>query len=246
MIEVINADCITFLKTLPAETFDCALLDPPYGETALPWDRWPKGWPAQVRRVLKRTGSMWVFGSQRMFLERIGEFAGWRFAQDVIWEKHNGSSFKADRFKRVHECALQFWRDDAPWSLVYHKPQFTNDAMARSVKRRGQTPHHTGRIGSDVDYRTVDGGPRLQRSVIFARSEHGRAVHPTQKPVAIVEPLLLYSCPPGGSVLDCFAGSGTVGLVAQRHGINATLIEGDEKFAAIARRRLGLDLGTAA
>ena len=244
-IDLITGDCMKLLPTFADESFDCALLDPPYNETALPWDRWPPGWPTAVRRVLKRSGSMWVFGSQRMFLERIGEFAGWRFAQDVIWEKHNGSSFKADRFKRVHECALQFWRDDAPWAGVYRKPQFTHDATARTIKTRGQTPH-TGRIGNDVNYRTVDGGPRLQRSVIFARSEHGRAVHPTQKPIEIVEPLLLYSCPIGGNVLDCFAGSGTVGLVAQRHGIDATLIEGDQKFVAIARQRLGLDRGAAA
>ncbi|TPN34780.1 site-specific DNA-methyltransferase [Mesorhizobium sp. B1-1-6] len=244
-ITLITGDCMKVLPSFSDESFDCAVLDPPYNETALTWDRWPPGWPTAVRRVLKRTGSMWVFGSQRMFLERIGEFAGWRFAQDVIWEKHNGSSFKADRFKRVHECALQFWRDDAPWAGVYRKPQFTNDATARTIKTRGQTPH-TGRIGNDVNYRTVEGGPRLQRSVIFARSEHGRAVHPTQKPIEIVEPLLLYSCPIGGAVLDCFAGSGTVGVVAQRHGIDATLIEGDQKFVAIACQRLGLDRGAAA
>jgi len=235
-VKILTGDCMSLLDTLPAESFDCILTDPPYGETSLEWDRWPEGWPSAVRRVLKRTGSMWVFGSTRMFLDHITEFAGWRFAQDVIWEKHNGSGFANDRFKRVHECALQFYRDDALWGDVYKAPQFTNDARKITVRRKSKPPHMGG-IGDGV-YRSEDGGPRLQRSVIFAHSEHGRAEHPTQKPVAIVEPLLLYACPQGGTVLDCFAGSGTIGVVAKRHGINATLIEGKPEFVAVAHRRI--------
>jgi site-specific DNA-methyltransferase (adenine-specific) len=59
-----------------------------------------------------------------------------------------------------------------------------------------------------------------------------------QKPIGIVEPLLLYSCPPGGRVLDPFAGSGTTGLVAKRHGIDAVLVEGKPEFAALIDRRI--------
>jgi site-specific DNA-methyltransferase (adenine-specific) len=87
-------------------------------------------------------------------------------------------------------------------------------------------------------YVSEDGGPRLMRSVIYCRNEHGRAEHPTQKPVGIVKPLLLYSCPPSGIVLDCFAGSGTTGVVASEHGRSAILIEGKPKYAAVARRRV--------
>ena len=242
-IQIITGDCRDVLSQFPDEHFDCILTDPPYGETSLEWDRWQTGWPKAARRVLKRTGSIWVFGSMRMFLDNVGEFTGWRFAQDVVWEKHNGSGFHADRFKRVHECAAQFYRDDAPWADVYKAPQFTNDATARTVRRR-QKPTHTRAIGCNNDaslYSSEDGGPRLMRSVIYARSEHGRAEHPTQKPIAIVEPLLLYACPPGGLVLDCFAGSGTTGVVARRHGINAVLIEAKPEFEAIARRRLETD-----
>ena len=133
---IIHGDCREVLATLDAESVDVILTDPPYGATKLKWDRWPSGWPTMARRVLKRSGSMWVFGSQKMFLERISEFDGWQFSQDIVWEKHNGSGFQADRFKRVHECAVQFYRDDVPWPEVYKKPQFTNDATKRTIRRR--------------------------------------------------------------------------------------------------------------
>lgn len=237
-VTVIEGDCRAVLATLPAESFDCIIADPPYGETSLAWDRWPEGWPAAVRRVLKRAGSMWVFGSMRMFLGHIEEIdgAGWRFAQDVVWEKHNGSSFHADRFKRVHESALQFYRDDAPWDGVYREPQFTDDATKRTLRRK-RRPAHMGHIEASA-YRSEGGGPRLVRSVIYAASEHGKAVHPTQKPLAIVAPLVRYSCPPGGSILDPFAGSGTTAIVARVEGMDCTLIEANAEFLPIIRARI--------
>ncbi|WP_439392356.1 DNA-methyltransferase [Bradyrhizobium sp. PMVTL-01] len=238
-VQIIVGDAREQLTKLPDSSVDLVLTDPPYGETSLAWDRWVVGWPSLVRRVLKPTGSMWVFGSARMFLAAAAEFGGWRFAQDVVWEKHNGSGFHADRFKRVHENAYQFYRDDAAWADVYKDPQYTPDAVARAVRRK-RRPVHMGHAGQSV-YRSEDGGPRLMRSVIWARSEHGRAEHPTQKPLAIIEPLLLYACPPGGVVLDPFGGSGTTAIAAQRHSRDAILIELNSEYAAMARRRIDGD-----
>jgi len=236
-IRIITGDCRDVLSAMEPNSVDCVLTDPPYGETSLAWDRWVAGWPALVRRVLKKTGSMWCFGSTRMFLEHADDFQGWSQSQDVVWEKHNGSGFLNDRFRRVHELALHFYRADAKWSDVYKAPQFTNDATARTVRKKAKPAHWHGSTGDTV-YQSEDGGPRLMRSVIFARSEHGRAEHPTQKPIDIVEPLLLYACPQGGVCLDPFAGSGTTGVVAKRHGIDCTLIEGNPEFAEIARVRI--------
>lgn len=238
-VQIINADFSSVIESIPSGSIDLILTDPPYGETSLQWDKWPTGWPARVLSLLKPTGSMWVFGSTRMFFEHAAEFAGWQLAQDIVWEKHNGSGFHADRFKRVHENALQFYRADAPWERVYKDPQYTPDAVARTVRRK-KRPAHMGNIDA-AHYVSEDGGPRLTRSVIYCRSEHGRAVHPTQKPLGIVEPLLLYSCPVGGIVLDIFAGSGTTGVAAQRHGRQAILIEGKQEFAEAAKIRLEND-----
>ncbi|MCO4245795.1 site-specific DNA-methyltransferase, partial [Acidovorax facilis] len=53
---------------------------------------------------------MWCFGSTRMFMERAADFEGWHLSQDIVWEKHNGSNAFADRFRRIHELALHFYR----------------------------------------------------------------------------------------------------------------------------------------
>jgi site-specific DNA-methyltransferase (adenine-specific) len=240
MTRVIHGDCRDVLPDLPSESFDCILTDPPYGETSLEWDRWPPGWPALCRRLVKTTGSMWVFGSFRMFLEHRDEFSGWRHSQEIVWEKHNGTGLFNDRFRRVHELAVHFYRDDAKWSDVFKAPQFTNDATARTVRMKGRPAQWIGARGESL-YRSEDGGPRLMRSVQYARSEHGRAEHPTQKPLGIVEPLLRYACPVSGSVLDPFAGSGTVGIAAKRHGCDATLIEARAEFISIIDARIAND-----
>ena len=239
-VEILQGDARYLLGDFPPDHFDCVVTDPPYGETSLKWDRWPDGWPSAVRRVVKPTGSMWVFGSFRMFQERRDEFEGWRISHEVVWEKHNGTGLFNDRFRRVHELAVHFYRADARWSDVFKCPQFTNDVRALVVRKKGRPAQWIGATGETV-YRSEDGGPRLMRSVLQVRSMHGKAVHPTQKPVEVVDPLVRYACPAGGRILDPFAGSGTTAIVAKEIGADATLIELNPEYVAIARLRIESD-----
>jgi site-specific DNA-methyltransferase (adenine-specific) len=229
-VTLYHGDCREVLPALSV-TADCIVADPPYGETSLPWDKWPSGWLQMAAGV---TRSLWCFGSLRMYLERRDEFAGWKLSQDVIWEKHNGSGFAADRFKRVHEQITHWYQDD--WAGLYHEVPTTPDATARTVRRK-QRPPHMGEIG-DGPYTSIDGGPRLMRSVLYVRSMHGRAIHPTEKPNGILEPLIAYACPPGGLVLDPFAGSGSTLDAARQTGHPAIGIEISERDCERAARRL--------
>jgi site-specific DNA-methyltransferase (adenine-specific) len=198
------------------------LADPPYAETALEWDVQCKGWVEVAARLLKPTGSLWVFGSMRFFQSTAGKFkaAELALAQDIVWEKHNGSSFHADRFKRVHEHLVQYYHANQPWRSVYNNVLTTPDAVARMVRRKRQKP-------------------RLMRSVIYMRSMHGRAIHPTEKPSDLLEILIRTSCPPNGTVGDMFAGSGSGGEAAMRAGRNYIGFEIDLAMAKKASDRLG-------
>lgn len=215
-VTLYNGDAMELMKHLPK--VDAVITDPPYGETSLDWDRWPDGWPALAATLAPQ---MWCFGSMRMFLEKRADLEDWKMAQDIVWEKHNGSNNSADRFRRVHELALHLYQGE--WKSLFKDPQFTNDATPRTV-RRMKRPVHWGDIGAS-SYTSEDGGPKLMNSVIYARSCHGYAVNETQKPEQIVAPLVQYSVPTGGTLLDCFAGSGTMLAVARKTGRRAIGIE---------------------
>lgn len=244
-VRLFLGDCREVLPALDV-TADVAICDPPYQCTSLGWDRWPDGWPAVVASV---TRQMWCFGSMRMFLDRVDEFKRraphdglvWKIAQDVVgefevdtmvWEKHNGTGFAADRFKRVHELAVHWYR--GPWGDVYKEPQrVAYDGPDKHARARMSRTPHTGAIGA-CHYQ--DDGTRLVRSVIRAPSVRG-GEHGTEKPADVLSPLIRYSSPPGGLVLDPMAGSGAVLDTARTLGRRAVGIEGDERHCeAIARR----------
>jgi site-specific DNA-methyltransferase (adenine-specific) len=233
-VQLYLGDCREVLPGLGL-TADCVIADPPYGETSLGWDRWPDGWPAVVAAV---TRSLWCFGSLRMFLDQRDQFTGWRLSQDVVWRKTAGTSFAADRFVRVHEFAGLFYT--GPWAEIHHVP----GRRHVGVQRRG--PQKQGRDGSDHlgrDYNGVwtDDGTRLLQSVIDVPNLRARALHPTEKPVGLLDPLISYSCPPGGTVLDPFAGSGSTLEAARNSGRNAIGVEADERYAEVIARRLAQD-----
>lgn len=212
--------CADYRDVLPIiPRADAIVTDPPYGETSLDWDVWPSGWPSDLASIAPQ---LWCFGSMRMFLEQRDDFAGWKLAQDVVWEKHNGSGLHSDRFRRVHEFALHFYKGE--WKSLYRRPPRVaiDDGNKGPVVRQGK-PAHWGATTKLSEYRYT--GKRIMRSVIPVTSCHGYAVNETQKPEGIVRPLLEYSVPPGGLVVDCFAGSGTVLSVARELGMEAIGIE---------------------
>jgi site-specific DNA-methyltransferase (adenine-specific) len=217
---------------------DCAIVDPPYGETSLQWDRWPDGWPGLVADV---ASSMWCFGSMRMFLKRSSELERyWNLSQDVVWEKQNGTGLAADRFRRIHEYALHWYR--GAWNLIHHDmPREANFGPNQGARLKGVSKGaHLG----DADRRVwADDGTRLMRSIIKAPNLWRRgAIHPTEKPIALLDPLIRYACPPGGVVLDPFAGSGSTAAAARLSGRRTVLIEADEKYCEATARRLQQEL----
>jgi len=211
---------------------DLIVADPPYGETRLPWDQWPVGW---VEVLAGAADSLWCFGSMRALLVRSPEFAGWQLSQDVVWEKQSGSGFATDRFRRVHEHATHWYR--GRWGDIHHEtPRAPSGLPGRGkVSRSRDSTPHMGGIGSGV---WIDDGERLQRSVIRVRNMQGRAVHPTEKPAGILAPLISYGCPPGGTVLDPFAGSGSTLVTAGSMGRRAIGVETSERYCEIIASRL--------
>lgn len=213
------------------EVVDAVVTDPPYGDTSLAWDVRVTDWLGLIGAP-----QLWCFGSLRSWFAGGPDFQdeGWKLGQEIVWEKHNGSSFHADRFKRVHELVVHWYRGE--WRALYKEPPVTFDATPRTVRRKRRPPH-TGHIEASA-YTSEDGGPRLMRSVLQVPSCHGHAAHPTQKPLGILRPLIEYSVPMGGMVLDPFMGAGSTLVAAYELGRRAIGIEVDEHYCQVAVDRL--------
>lgn len=234
---------------------DLIVTDPPYAETSHPWDQWPEEWLETIATV---GNSMWCFGSQRMFFDHLHEYqtAGWKMSHDVIgradnepvlgeitavWEKNVGSGRATDRFRRVHEHAIHWYREQ--WRDVHHEairtpvpPTLSDRPLVIGAKvRKRSYSQHTGEYGESE---WIDDGTRLMTSVIKAKNRRGLALHPTEKPVSLLDPMIRYACPPGGLVVDPFAGSGSTLDAARQCGRRTIGIEAHEPYAEAAARRL--------
>lgn len=154
----------------------------------------------------------------------------------VIWRKPQGTGLAADRFRRVHESAVHWYRGE--WRRVHHETPRIPHAGPDS--RHGH--HGANQLAhlNEVSAKAwVDDGMRLAPSVIDARNMHRRgAIHPTEKPVPVLRPLIAYACPPGGLVVAPFAGSGSDLEAARDLGCRAIGVEVDEEMCELAARRM--------
>lgn len=233
-ITVLTGDCRDLLPGLSA---DVIITDPPYGVTSHKWDTWPSGWPELAFAVAPH---IWCFGIQSMWLEHAAEFtaAGWKYAEEIVWEKHNGSGPQTapGRFLQVHELVLHWYRP--PWSEVYAKaPRLPYDGRFTAAVKQAHFKDAPQRGAYKEQTAWADDGTRLARSVQRFPSEHATGNHETQKPAGLLDILVRASCPPGGTVLDPHAGGGAVLAVAAAAGRNAIGIEIDPERAAVLRAR---------
>jgi site-specific DNA-methyltransferase (adenine-specific) len=232
LVTLYHGDCREILPELGLAA-DCIVADPPYGETALAWDRWPDGW---LDMAAKASRSLWCFGTLRMFLAHGDEFAAWHLSQDVVWTKPRARGLATDRFARAHELVALWYRGN--WSDTYRCVQ-TERHYGEPANVPSSNSHDGGVYGKAKPRVYVDDGTRLMTTVLKGSAgDPRRVLHPTQKPTEVLTPLIAYACPPDGLVADLFAGSGSALIAARNLGRRAVGFEIDERYAERAARRL--------
>lgn len=243
---VLHCDVMDGFREIEDGSVDLIVADPPYGiakDFGLPnsftsieeWKAWCAGWLGECKRVLTDTGSLMVYGIHHyLCFNQVQLYElGMRYRRQIIWHYDNG--FCGSRTMRAtYEPLLWFSRTDNFYFSEIREPYRSAERLKYEIRKNGKVwqPNPLGRIAGDVwEFPTLAG----------RRFRDERVDHPTQKPLALSERLILHFCPVDGHLLVPFAGSGTECVAAFRHGRKFTGFEVNPSYCKLADARLRAD-----
>jgi site-specific DNA-methyltransferase (adenine-specific) len=240
--KLILGDCLEAMQDIPDKSIDMVLTDPPYGATACKWDSiipFEPMWE-QLKRVIKKNGAIVLFGSQPFTTVLINSNIK-QYKATWYWQKERGTNFvQAKRYpmKVIEDCVL--FCDGTP----FYNPQM------RKVKPYFHVMPKQSNSGSQhMDSRSVDeNGNRIYKEYDSAypinilkmardNMSKGKSLHPTQKPVKLMEYLIKTYTLEGETVLDFTMGSGTTGVACRNLNRDFIGIEKDSIYFQIAKNR---------
>jgi site-specific DNA-methyltransferase (adenine-specific) len=231
-------DCLEVMKLIDDATIDLIICDLPYGVTKNKWDSvidLKKLW-GEYERIIKTNGAIVLFGQDK-FSARLMLSNEKLHRYNLIWQKTTPTGYlNAKRMPlRCHEDILVFYK-----KLPVYNPQKTT-----GHERKVSTAHHKRGSKKTTNYgehrlTTYDSTERYPKSVLkFATDKQKVALHPTQKPLALMEYLIATYSNEGEIVLDNCAGSGTTGLAAKNLRRNYIMIENNETYYKTCIERVG-------
>ena len=235
---IYNEDCLEGMKRIPDGSVDLVLTDPPYGTTVCKWDSvipFEPMWE-QIHRVAKRNAAIILFGSEPFssYL-RVSNVANYKY--DIYWKKEKPTNFfqLKNRIGKSTECISLFYKEQPTYkpimikhsgSKVTNKPKGVHKSIVAGNSKQRVTPY-------------IDSGYRYPCDVLEIRREKlGTTVHPTQKPVALLEYLIRTYSNEGETVLDFTMGSGSTGVACINTNRNFIGFELDKHYCDIANERV--------
>lgn len=238
-MKLYNGDCIEIMQQLVAQNIkvDAVICDVPYGTTSCSWDvviPFDSMWDC-LKAIRKEGCPIVLFGtepfSSYLRISNIKEFK-----YDWVWQKSkSGSAFTA-KYRPVckHEMISVFGK-----GTINYYPQCTEGEPYKRVhKEHGTNNHRIGFNGSEFAYE--NDGFRYPITVQEFQQKWRRQdqVHPTQKPIALMEYLVKTYSKKDDTVLDFTMGSGTTGVACRNLNRNFIGIEKDENYFKIAKDRI--------
>lgn len=233
---LLNNDCLDLLKSLPNDSIDLILIDPPYNLDLEVWDtyenyiEWASKWIDESYRVLSKNGNMIIFGGTQFQSAKSGDLieiiyhcrhnTKFRLVNTIIWYYKNGMS--AHRyFANRHEEVIWLTKTDKYYfDLDSVRVKYSDADLKLALKdkrlnpdnvRKGKNPTNVWEIG------------RLNGNSLE------RVGHSTQKPLEIIRRLVKSLSYPDSIVLDFFSGSGTTGRVCIEEKRNCIMCDSDIK-----------------
>ena len=240
-------DCLKILETIPENTFDMIFADPPYmlsngGITCQngkvvsvnkgKWDEsqgfeqdfeFHKKWLSACKRVLKKNGTLWISGTYHSIYSCgfAMQLLGYHILNDISWFKPNASPNMCCRyFTASHETLIWARKDKKTKHTFNYELMKNGDFSSDFIKKPNTQMRSVWAIGT----------PK--------KSEKTFGKHPTQKPLDLLERIILASTNEGDLILDPFMGSATTGVAALKHNRKFVGIEKEKEFVELAEKRL--------
>lgn len=231
MYKLLNGDCLELMKKIPDKSVDMILCDLPYGTTQCKWDTIIPLEPLwkQYNRIIKENGAI-VLTATPPFSAMLGASNISMFRYSWYWKKPHTGQLNSHRMplKNVEEV-LVFYKKQPTYN-----PQYTY-GEPYTVSRKNYKGSEC--YGAQKDHDTVSDGRRFPMQILEF-SEKGKKLHPTQKPIALLEYLIKTYTNEGDLILDNCMGSGSTGVACVNTNRNFIGIELDENYFNIAKNRI--------
>lgn len=246
---IIHGDCIQEMKKISDNSIDLIFADPPYylqlpkgkrlkradGSEIIPvddnWDKFKnyedydnftKNWIVECQRILKPNGTFWVIGMYHNIF-RVGKIMqdlGFWFLNDIIWIKIDAlPNLNGRRFTNNHETLIWSVKDKNSKGYTFNYDFLKQMNGGKQMK------------DTDWIFGLCKGHERL-------KDQNGIKAHPTQKPLKLIQQVLLSASNKGDLIFDPFIGTGTTAVAAKILGRNWIGIEKEKKYVDLAYKRL--------
>lgn len=227
------------MDNIPDKSIDCIITDLPYNLTSCSWDiiiPFDDMWK-QLKRIAKSTSPIILFGQEPFASElRMSNLKDYKY--DIYWEK--------ERLTNIQQVKRRVGKTVETISIFYEKQPTYNPQMIKYEGKPRSNKVKNGIIGKLSDNKEhkvteyIDTGWRYPTQVWkFQRDCLKSNLHPTQKPVALLEELIKTFSNEGDVILDFTMGSGSTGVACVNTGRKFIGIELDENYFEIAKERIG-------
>ena len=234
--ELWKGDCLELMNDIPDKSVDCIITDLPYGTTQCKWDTiipFEQLW-RQYNRIIKDNGAIVLFGTEPFSSHlRLSNLKNYKY--DWIWDKVKGTGFLNAKRQpmRNHELISVFYKKQC----TYNPQKTYGHKMKKSYRSKDLQTDVYGEMKNDYTYESTERYPRSIQ--VFSTDTQNSSLHPTQKPVALIEYLIKTYTNDGELVFDSCMGSGTTGVACINTNRRFIGIELDNNYFEIAKNRIG-------
>ena len=241
-MKLYNGDCLEVMKSIPNKSIDAIITDPPYGTTACKWDSvipFEPMWE-QLNRIIKDNGAIVLFGSEPFSSAlRMSNINNYKY--DWVWYKNTqvGIGLVNKQPMRSFESIIVFYKKQCLFNAIKmksrHGRKITQKNGSSILKKNGE--HYSFRYSGDRTLKEYV-YPRNVIDIKAVGNQNSKRIHPTQKPVALMEYLIKTYTNELETVLDFTMGSGTTGVACCNTNRDFIGIELDKEYFKIAQDRI--------